>query len=137
MKHYFQETEYTCACATARMLLEHLKDIKMSESQIEKEMKTDPIVGSSTNDLIEYIKGYGIESKLYENSSIGELKATKGIKLLLYMVHGYPHVGIIESTTDDEFLLVDASLGKWNMKFEYLDSRWYTDENVKSFIQLL
>lgn len=137
MKHFYQETKYTCACATARMILLELKGIIKSEYDIETEMKTDPKVGSSTQDLIDYLTSYGIACELVQDSSIGELKKQKTPLIFLYSIYGtIPHASIISQVEDGLVVLLDPSSGICEMSFDEIEDCWFTDENSRSFIRL-
>lgn len=137
MKHFYQETEYTCACATARMLLLEMKGISKSELEIEEEMGTHPVVGSSTQDLMDYLTKYGITCELVTDSSVDVLKEQSSPIVFLYSIYGkIPHASIGAQIDDDCILLFDPSDGISEIQFSEIDDVWFTDENVKSFIKL-
>lgn len=134
--HFFQETGYTCACAVARMLL-HTRSIKMSELEIELEMKVVEGKGASTTDLMDFLREHEFEVTLFHDSSIQELSETKGQKLLLFSLDGeIPHVAIIRDISGGSIRLFDPSEGKSCMSLKAMESIWFTDENKKSFILL-
>ena len=131
-----QEKEHTCTCAVARMILQ-LKDIHLSEMEIEKQMKVDPIVGASAQQLIDFLKDKGIESELIVDSSIEVLKNDNSLKLLLFNLFGrISHVAIIDRILCDGLTLLDPATGKTHLKFSKLSNQWEADGIKKGFIKV-
>jgi len=60
IKLFKQETDHTCACAIAKMLL-HSKGIDMSEIDIEKKMGTNQTIGTSPSQLMDFLFEYGFK----------------------------------------------------------------------------
>lgn len=131
-----QETDHTCTCAVARMIL-RLKDIRLSEIEIEKQMGVDPIVGASTKQLMDFLKDKGIESELIADSSIEVLKEDNSLKLLLFNLFGkIPHVAIIDEVLRDGLMLLDPATGKTHLEFSELDKQWEADGIKKGFVKV-
>lgn len=135
--HQFQETGYTCACAVAKMVLDCLKGIDMSEIDIEFAMGAKEGVGSGTKDLISFLEKQDIKCTLFEDSTIEELIKTEGLKIALYSVDGLiPHAAVIKDIGSGNIHLFDPSEGKCFKSLKEFEKIWFTDENKKSFILL-
>lgn len=131
-----QETDHTCACAVAKMLL-HSKGIELSEMEIEKLMGTETIKGTSPEQLIEFLIKQGFNPVLKTDSTIDELKESEGIILLLFKLHGvFPHVAIIESFSEKGVRLIDPATGFTFLSFHKLLKHWEAGEIKKGFITL-
>lgn len=136
IKLFKQETEHTCACAVAKMLL-YSKGIDLSEMEIEKLMGTDFIEGTSPQQFIDFMIKHGFDAILKKDSTIDELKESEGIKLLLFKLHGiFPHIAIIDSFSKNGMNLLDSATGLTHLKFKKLLPIWEADGIKKGFIIL-
>lgn len=135
-KLFLQETGYTCTCAVAKMLLES-KGIEMSEIDIEKDMKVDPMKGASVFQLMEFLKFHGIKTELFTDSSFEELKKGDETKLLLFSLWGkIEHVAIIEEIFEKGLMLLDPATGRTFLKFSELEKQWIADGISNGFVKV-
>ena len=129
IKLFKQETDHTCACAIAKMLL-HSKGIDMSEIDIEKKMGTNQTIGTSPSQLMDFLFEYGFKPELKDDSTIAELTESIGTKLLLFKLHGiFPHVAIVDSFSSFGVKLIDPATGHTFLSFHKLLKHWEADDH--------
>lgn len=114
LKHFKQDTNYSCGPATVQMLLAHF-GIKKSEADLVKELGTDRSNGTENEAIVAEIMRHGLNCKTSTGASLSEIK--------FYVKHNLPVlVNYIEPERDDGHFALVVGYGWWRI---YLHDPWH------------
>jgi ABC-type bacteriocin/lantibiotic exporter with double-glycine peptidase domain len=122
MLYFKQETNYTCGCASVRMVLSSLDMTIVDENLLIEELKTKPNSGTDKENIINYFKKFNLDV-IYENNSnieiIKELFKQNYVIILLVSLD-VPHIVVLNDINNHQMKLYDPYFGKltiMNRKF--------------------
>lgn len=127
---YKQETDYTCAAACIKMLLENI-GIIYSEKELALELKTDPSTGVKNFHIIEFIEKIGLKCQFSTNSKIIHITdlLNKKIPVMVNWVEPQDddgHFSIITGLTDTSLILNDPWHGQdFEIDIQEFENRWF------------
>jgi len=127
--YHKQETTYTCAIATLRMILDFL-GIKNHRNKLVKGLKPDKEEGVPHGRIIEFIREVGLYSYVNNESDIDEIKyylkeGNPVIVNYLDLVDNEGHYSIIVGFEEHKFILNDPWNGEgFEIGFKDFEKRW-------------
>ncbi len=138
--YYKQETEYTCGATCLRMVLAGI-DIKKSEKQIAKLIKTNKRVGTWHKYIPQIAERYKFNYIVKRDATISELKkysknGWKAIVCFHQHLEG-PHYAVVKKTNWHSIYLLDPYYGP-KVRYTLLNfkRKWHDREEDRWFMAI-
>lgn len=124
MQYYKQETNYTCGCASMRMVLANLKLPVPEEEEMIKLLDTNDQRGTHPDTLVEYAKGLGLDVLFEEDSTMNRVQElhNSGYVVTLLISVDVPHIIVYGGGDNNHFTALDPYFGISKFRVRKFDS---------------
>lgn len=114
MEYFQQEKDYTCGCASVRMVLSCFENEVPSESELEKALKTNDRIGTHPDAIVEYFQNLNYDVTSGDNATYEMLQKLMeyGYKIILLVSVDVPHVTVVKKINDCHISFFDPFYGR-------------------------
>lgn len=114
MEYFAQEKDYTCGCASVRMVISCFGESIPTEAELEKELGTNDRIGTHPDAIVKYFEEHGYTATKGDNGTYELLQKLmdEGYVIMLLVSVDVPHVTVIEKMNDGHIFFYDPFYGK-------------------------